>query len=182
MGRHHAKWWTSLLQGFPKRSSSPGHGGRVWPKQPGGDIGQNFKIGGEPMCKFFQDLCIFWLLWIPFVGLNGSKLVAKLTWNIFLDIYPLPWIGYFLYNRTQYKIFVGTSNGIISGNTITIIYFYETSPQKCYIGIDLDLSKPKGMPGLKLHSASASCSFSTKYINKAKALLWPEQVSTVKAW
>ena len=25
----------------------------------------------------------------------------------------------------------------------------------CYIGIDLDLSKPKGMPGLKLHSALA---------------------------
>lgn len=38
-----------------------------------------FQNWGEPMCKFFQDLCIFWLLWISFVGLNGSKLVAKLT-------------------------------------------------------------------------------------------------------
>ena len=36
----------------------------------------------------------------------------------------------------------------------------------CYIGIDLDLSKPKGMPlGLKLHTYS----FTTKYIYKAKA-------------
>ena len=36
----------------------------------------------------------------------------------------------------------------------------------CYIGIDLDLSKPKGMPlGLKLHTYS----FTTKYINMAKA-------------
>ena len=39
----------------------------------------------------------------------------------------------------------------------------------CYIVIDLDLSKSKGMPQcLKLHSALASCSFTTKYINKAK--------------
>ena len=37
---------------------------------------------------------------------------------------------------------------------------------QCYIGIDLDLSKPKGMPsGLKLHTYS----FTTKYIYKAKA-------------
>ena len=36
----------------------------------------------------------------------------------------------------------------------------------CYIGIDLDLSKPKGMPfDLKLHTYS----FTTKYINMAKA-------------
>ena len=36
----------------------------------------------------------------------------------------------------------------------------------CYIGIDLDPSKPKGMPlGLKLHTYS----FTTKYINMAKA-------------
>ena len=36
----------------------------------------------------------------------------------------------------------------------------------CYIGIDLDLSKPKGMPlNLKLHTYS----FTTKYINMAKA-------------
>ena len=36
----------------------------------------------------------------------------------------------------------------------------------CYIGIDLDLSKPKGMPlGLKLHTYSLT----TKYINMAKA-------------
>ena len=48
----------------------------------------------------------------------------------------------------------------------------------CYIGIDLDLSKPKGMPlGLKLHTYS----FTTKYIYKAKVRLWPEQVSTVYA-
>ena len=40
----------------------------------------------------------------------------------------------------------------------------------CYIGIDLDLSKPKGMPlSLKLHSASASCSFTTKYISVTAA-------------
>ena len=37
---------------------------------------------------------------------------------------------------------------------------------KCYIGIDLDLSKPKGMTlGLKLHTYS----FTIKYINMAKA-------------
>ena len=36
----------------------------------------------------------------------------------------------------------------------------------CYIGIDLDPSKPKGMPlGLKLHTFI----FTTKYINMAKA-------------
>ena len=36
----------------------------------------------------------------------------------------------------------------------------------CYIGIDLDPSKPKGMPlNLKLHTYS----FTTKYINMAKA-------------
>ena len=36
----------------------------------------------------------------------------------------------------------------------------------CYIGIDLDPSKPKGMPlGLKLHTYS----FTTKFINMAKA-------------
>ena len=36
----------------------------------------------------------------------------------------------------------------------------------CYIGIDLDLSKPKGMPfDLQLHTYS----FTTKYINMAKA-------------
>ena len=39
-------------------------------------------------------------------------------------------------------------------------------PNLCYIGIDLDLSKPKGMPfDLKLHTYS----FTTKYINVAKA-------------
>ena len=38
--------------------------------------------------------------------------------------------------------------------------------EQCYIGIDLDLSKPKGMPfDLKLHTYS----FTTKYINMAKA-------------
>ena len=35
-----------------------------------GNIGQNFKITGRIICGFSQDLCIFWLLWIPFVGLN----------------------------------------------------------------------------------------------------------------
>ena len=38
--------------------------------------------------------------------------------------------------------------------------------KNCNIGIDLDPSKPKGMPlGLKLHTYS----FTTKYINMAKA-------------
>ena len=42
----------------------------------------------------------------------------------------------------------------------------NTNTGKCYIGIDLDLSKPKGMPlDLKLHTYS----FTTKYINMAKA-------------
>ena len=39
-------------------------GGRVWSKQPGGGTGQNFKIEGEPMCKFLVTLDTF-------VGLNG---------------------------------------------------------------------------------------------------------------
>ena len=42
----------------------------------------------------------------------------------------------------------------------------NADPLLCYIGIDLDLSKPKGMPfDLKLHTYS----FTTKYINMAKA-------------
>ena len=41
-----------------------------------------------------------------------------------------------------------------------------TATRNCYIGIDLDPSKPKGMPlGLKLHTYS----FTTRYINMAKA-------------
>ena len=47
--------------------------------------------------------------------------------------------------------------------------FFPCSNQGDVIGIDLDFSKPKGMPGLKLHSALASCSLTTKYINKAKS-------------
>ena len=42
----------------------------------------------------------------------------------------------------------------------------SVSVQFCYIGIDLDPSKPKGMPlGLKPDTYS----FTTKYINMAKA-------------
>ena len=42
----------------------------------------------------------------------------------------------------------------------------RSNTPKCYIGIDLDLSKPKGMPlSLKLDTYS----FTTKYINMAKA-------------
>ena len=42
----------------------------------------------------------------------------------------------------------------------------KPKPWYSYIGIDLDPSKPKGMPlGLKLHTYS----FTTKYINMAKA-------------
>ena len=41
-----------------------------------------------------------------------------------------------------------------------------TDANMCNIGIDLDPSKPKGMPfDLKLHTYS----FTTKYINMAKA-------------
>ena len=49
----------------------------------------------------------------------------------------------------------------------TLIAKANTTPLRyCYIGIDLDPSKPKGMPlGLKLHTYS----FTTKYINMAKA-------------
>ena len=52
----------------------------------------------------------------------------------------------------------------------TLVYTNQQSSWSfyisCYIGIDLDLSKPKGMPlGLKLHTYS----FTTKYINMAKA-------------
>ena len=51
-----------------------------------------------------------------------------------------------------------------SNSTTAFRRFYELG--YCYIGIDLDLSKPKGMPlGLKLHTYS----FTTKYINIAKA-------------
>ena len=45
-------------------SSPSGHGERVQSKQPGGGTGQNFKIKGEPMCKFLVTLDTF-------VGLNG---------------------------------------------------------------------------------------------------------------
>ena len=49
---------------------------------------------------------------------------------------------------------------------ITLLRFMSIVTTKCYIGIDLDLSKPKGMPfDLKLHTYS----FTTKYINVAKA-------------
>ena len=42
----------------------------------------------------------------------------------------------------------------------------QISAFQCYIGIDLDLSKPEGMPlDLKLHTYS----FTAKYINMAKA-------------
>ena len=47
-----------------------------------------------------------------------------------------------------------------------VIIFHPQRSVLCYIGIDLDLSKPKGMPfDLKLHTYS----FTTKYINMAKA-------------
>ena len=53
-----------LLHGLPALPS--GHGGRVWSKQPGGGTGQNFKIEGEPMCKFLVTLDTF-------VGLKMGK-------------------------------------------------------------------------------------------------------------
>ena len=63
------------------------------------------------------------------------------------------------------------------GSAATVNSFLQLTPSlckarnqwyvvQCYIGIDLDLSKPKGMPlDLKLHTYS----FTTKYINVAKA-------------
>ena len=65
--------------GLPEKESTvPGPYGQCMTLIARGDIGQNFKIRGGPMCKFLQDLCIFWLLWIPFVGLNGSKSSGKI--------------------------------------------------------------------------------------------------------
>ena len=67
--------------------------------------------------------------------------------------------GEFLYGGRATKCFI-----------VNLLIKTGTNPDRhCYIAIDPDLSKPKGMPGLKLHSALASCSFTTKYINKAKA-------------
>ena len=60
--------------GLPEKESTvPGPYVQFRTQVARGDICQNFKIElGEPMC-------IFWFLLIPFVGLNGSKLVAKFT-------------------------------------------------------------------------------------------------------
>ena len=55
------KWWTPSCM-VSQLSLRPW--GRVWSKQPGGGTGQNFKIEGEPMCKFLVTLDTF-------VGLNG---------------------------------------------------------------------------------------------------------------
>ena len=51
-----------LLCGLPGLSQAMGGG--FDPSKPGGGTGQNFKIEGEPMCKFLIALDTF-------VGLNG---------------------------------------------------------------------------------------------------------------
>ena len=60
--------------GLPEEESTvPGPYGECRTQVSRGDIGQNFKIElGEPMS-------IFLVSFIPFVGLNGPKLVAKIT-------------------------------------------------------------------------------------------------------
>ena len=63
-----------------------------------------------------------------------------------------------------------TSSAALTKNASTFVtswaHLSRFSSNICYIGIDLDLSKPKGMPlDLKLHTYS----FTTKYIKMAKA-------------
>ena len=61
-------------------------------------------------------------------------------------------------------MYLGSSESNISMNLIKASF--TVCVTYCYIGIDLDPSKPKGMQlGLKLHTYS----FTTKYINMAKA-------------
>ena len=56
--RHHAKWWTPSCM-VSQLSLRPWGKGLIQ-----GGTGQNFKIEGEPMCKFLIALDTF-------VGLNG---------------------------------------------------------------------------------------------------------------
>ena len=51
-------------------------------------------------------------------------------------------------------------NILVLINDTIVTFFYEIISSYCYIEIDLDLSKPKGMPHyLKQYSATASYSF-----------------------
>ena len=67
--------------GLPeKESTGPGPYGQCRTQVARGDIGQNFKIElGEPMS-------ISLVSFDTFLGLNGPKLVAKFTSNLFMGI------------------------------------------------------------------------------------------------
>ena len=60
--------------GLPEKESTvPGPCGQCRTQVARGDISQNFKIELGNLCAYF------WFLLVPFVGLNGPKLVAKFT-------------------------------------------------------------------------------------------------------
>ena len=60
--------------GLPEKESTvSGPYGQCRTQVARGDIGQNFKIELGDLCAYL------WFLWIPFVGLNGPKVVAKFT-------------------------------------------------------------------------------------------------------
>ena len=60
--------------GLPEKESTVlGPYGQCRTQVARGDIGQNFKIELGNLCAYL------WLLLMPFVGLNLSKLVAKFT-------------------------------------------------------------------------------------------------------
>ena len=72
--------------GLPEKESTvPGPYGQCRTQVARGDIGQNFKIRGGPMCKFSQDLYIFLVALNRICGFKWvKKIEGKLIQNMFL--------------------------------------------------------------------------------------------------